>query len=285
MTNAIELKSYDVDGIELYVSTDGAITGMSITGLALCCGISRTSLQKMLVSGGATKEGVSTELEILKPFGGNYFVDLEGVQLTIENNAKIVKSDVCAVVIEYYAFESRSKNAVALNCYRSFAKLGIENWIKNVTGFKSVMVSDDKLDQILNVILPFAEELRNVKNELVEMRPIVEEYKTVKNGIQTSFKGLETVVNALKDEHNKRFLNGGSMSLTEWLMTKHIYLDHGGIRKFGRMVSETFRSVSQSEPEKSNRKKANGKWSTHVKVYSPEHFPILEMALEQYLRE
>jgi len=281
----IELKSYDVDGIELYVSTDGAITGMSITGLALCCGVDRKSLRKMMGLQGGAKSEILTNVETLKPFDGNYFVDFQGVGPNVENNAKIVRSDVCAVIIEYYAFESRSKNAVALNCYRSFAKLGIENWIKNVTGFKSVMVSDDKLDQILNVILPFAEELRNVKNELVEMRPIVEEYKTVKNGIQTSFKGLETVVNALKDEHNKRFLNGGSMSLTEWLMTKHIYLDHGGIRKFGRMVSETFRSVSQSEPKKSNRKKANGKWSTHVKVYSPEHFPILEMALEQYLKE
>ena len=285
MTNAIELKSYDVDGIELYVSTDGAITGMSITGLALCCGVDRAAIRFLLGMKGGNNTPVSSSIEMLKPFDSKYFIDPEGVGTNVENNAKIVRSDVCAVIIEYYAFESRSKNAVALNCYRSFAKLGIENWIKNVTGFKSVMVSDDKLDQILNVILPFAEELRNVKNELVEMRPIVEEYKTVKNGIQTSFKGLETVVNALKDEHNKRFLNGGSMSLTEWLMTKHIYLDHGGIRKFGRMVSETFRSVSQSEPEKSNRKKANGKWSTHVKVYSPEHFPILEMALEQYLKE
>lgn len=285
MTNAIELKSYEVDGIELYVSTDGSVTGMSITGLALCCGISRTSLRKLLVSGGGTKEGVFTELEVLKPFDGKYFIDPTGVELTIENNAKIVRSDVCAIIIEYYAFESRSKNAVALNCYRSFAKLGIENWIKNVAGFKVESNSEDKIDQFLKVAMPFFEDYKEMKNEIVALRPVIQEYVKLQNGIQTSFKGLETIVEAIKDEHNKKFLNGGSMSLTEWLMTKHIYLDHGGIRKFGRMVSETFRSVSQSEPEKSNRKKANGKWSTHVKVYSPEHFPILEMALEQYLKE
>jgi hypothetical protein len=48
-------------------------------------------------------------------------------------NATIVKDEVCAIVLECYAFESQRANDTAPYSYRRLAKLGVRSWIQSIT--------------------------------------------------------------------------------------------------------------------------------------------------------
>ncbi len=104
---------------------------MSQQGLARLCGVDVASLRIRTLSGIA--DGTKTASEALKPIlGKNIWVDHPA-----PNNARIVSSEACACIIEYYAFESKAKSKQALEAYRQFAKVGIHTWILHTTGFTS----------------------------------------------------------------------------------------------------------------------------------------------------
>lgn len=281
--NDLTFASVEKDGIEFYVSNDGEQTGMSIRGLARCCGVQRQSILGFL-------EGVGKSAnKILKPFGSNLFIDQEGVG-NIENNATIVKSEVCARVIQYYAYESKNAaNETAKNTLCKFAIIGIDNWIKDLMGFdnktKTIHYGEinSKLDKLLSVVVQQKDEIDKITNTLNEMKPIVEEYNTVQNGIRATFRGLETVIDHVKNE--QYILPSGNLyTLSEWLQTKDVTLGHGSLRKLGRTVAETFKTCTVAQPKKKNYLKPNGKWSCNCTAYSEEHFPLLEMALTQFMQ-
>jgi hypothetical protein len=120
------------DGVEFFTINLTGESGMSESGLALLCNVHQTTIHNLLA-----RNSVNTArcAEWLKPFQDKGFhLILRG-----ENNDHIVRSDVCAAVIEYYAFESRSKKAKAkaLFSFRKFAKLGIERWIQDITGWQA----------------------------------------------------------------------------------------------------------------------------------------------------
>jgi hypothetical protein len=112
------------EGIELY-ATDSEC-GMSISGLARFCGVSQSTMSD-LISRLTHRQNVP---EILQELMGQELVAIG----CFENNAKVYKSELCAVVCEYYAYESKAANETAKYSYRKFAKLGIDSWIRQVTG-------------------------------------------------------------------------------------------------------------------------------------------------------
>ena len=275
------------NGIDFYVSNDGATTGMSLRGLTLCCGVNRNAIHNLLGLNVANKGDFSTVADVLKPFAGEYFVNCKSVANKSDiTKPTIVKSSVCAVVIEYYAYRSKAKNETALKCYRSFVQFGIDGWIKQAVGYKEpVKTTDEKIDMVLKILIGQVEKTQKLEVHLSKALPIVEEYQEVKDGIKTSFKGLDTLLTCMLDADSEDLQTKNELTLSEWLLTKNIRLDYGGIRKFGRTVAETFKTCTTLTPRKVNRKKENGKWSANITVYRKEHFPILEMALEQYLKE
>lgn len=118
------------DGIEFFTVNLTGISGMSESGLAILCGVHQTTIHNLLA-----RNSVNTKdcVEWLKPFlDKGFHLILRG-----DNNDHIVRSEVCAEVIEYYAFSSRSKKAkvTAQLAFRKFAKLGIERWIQGMTGW------------------------------------------------------------------------------------------------------------------------------------------------------
>lgn len=279
----LTFKSVEKDGIEFYVSKDGKQTGMSIAGLARCCGIAHSTLRGVLKSVG----GGNDRFEKLKPFADKVFIDLGDGES--EKNAKIVNSEVCAILITYYAFEVKNPlNDIAKNTLAKFASIGIDSWIKQITGFESeTKISNEvKLDQILEILIPQSKKIDSMQRELNEMKPIVKEYKTVKDGIHTNFVGLETLIESIKNEDGEQLLltSGEKYTLSEWLLSKGITLDRGGICKFGRTVAETFKTCTTEMPKKKNHKKPNGKWTCNCTAYGEEHFPLLEMALNQFIQ-
>jgi hypothetical protein len=122
--NSSPIKPQMIDGIELY-ATDFE-SGMSQAGLARFCGVGETAIRKLLDSIARS----CAPSESLNHFAGqDLYLALAG-----ENNAKIIRSEVCAAICEYYAFESKAKNETALFSVRKFLSKGLDSWIRDVTG-------------------------------------------------------------------------------------------------------------------------------------------------------
>lgn len=274
MTN-ITFEQKTQDGIEFYVSEDGKQTGMSVRGLARCCGVSSSSVSSLVCN-----EGVSgkTLPQWLQPYMGQVF-EVSGK----DGSPKVVSSKVCARIITYYAYESKNAmNDIAKSTAEKFMAMGIDNWIKDLVGFEKVEEKDDRLANAIEVLISSVDGL---KTEVEELKPIVKKYNHLKTGITVRFPGVETLIDdAEKNQHLLASSDQVNLTLTEWLATKRVNMERGGYCKFGRMVAETFRSCKLTEPKKTNKKKANGKWSNNVTVYNQDHFPILEMALTQFMQ-
>ncbi|MEG4838314.1 hypothetical protein [Microcoleus sp. B9-D4] len=117
------------DGVEFFTVEATGESGMSQAGLARLCGVTRQAIDKLINS-------VSTSdcPDFLKPLQGKELIVTTSVKQF--KNATIVKDEVCAIVLEWYAFESQRPNDTARYSYRRFAKLGVRSWIQTITGWQ-----------------------------------------------------------------------------------------------------------------------------------------------------
>jgi hypothetical protein len=277
----------DKNGIEFYISNDGSKSGMSITGLAKCAGVPRKTLSGILNR--LNTPGENNRIQRLEPFRGEIFIsDTPG-----ENNdggAKIVSSEVCAEVITFYAFESQNLyNDIAKHTLAKFATKGIHSWIVEITEF----AKEDKSDKILDALKILTDEISTLRTEQQEMiaeqrelKKITTKYDRVKNYTIVAFPGLNQMLGDIEDEDGLNQLPGiaeHGATLQEWLEAKGITLNHAQICKFGRLVADTYKSCSRELPKKGNKRKPNGKWTNNVTLYTQEHYPLLQMALEHFV--
>ena len=101
---------------------------MSQSGLARLCGVSRQAIDKLI-------ESLSTSrcpefLNSLQCIGLGLSTSFKQF-----HNITIIKDEFCAVILEWYAFESQRTNDTAKYSYRQFAKLGVRSWIQGITGW------------------------------------------------------------------------------------------------------------------------------------------------------
>ena len=162
---AIQMVQAEVDGIEFYVSIDGTQSGMSESGLARLCGVNRFAIRLLIKK---INEPGNKELpKILEPFTGK---TLELQEADNKNQAKILSSDLCAAIVEYYAFESKASNETARFSFRKFGSKGMDLWIKEVTGYQKDQIPESK--EILSLsdyyyFLPFRQSTMNLRNSLL----------------------------------------------------------------------------------------------------------------------
>jgi transcriptional regulator with XRE-family HTH domain len=121
------------DGVEFFTIDETGESGMSESGLARLCGVTRIAVNKMLRTFLLTNEGVKS----LEPHRNKSFRCKPGKDSVTSRgqntDINLVRAEICAKVIEYYAFESKYKTDEAFFAYRKFATLGITNWIQQMT--------------------------------------------------------------------------------------------------------------------------------------------------------
>ena len=138
------------DGVEFFTIDETGESGMSESGLARLCGVTRRAVDKVLRNTPATWEHEKSlephRNKSVRLLPNKDFATSRGQNADIN----LIRAEVCAKVIEYYAFESKYKTDEAFFAYRKFAMLGITSWIQQMTDWhgnavpKSGIVTDFK---------------------------------------------------------------------------------------------------------------------------------------------
>ncbi len=175
-----------VDGIEFYVSTDGKHCGVSQVGLARLCGVGESGIRSLLTKlGGSSVRTVEAK---------NLLKDLKGKDLYLalgsNQQAKIINGKVAARIIRYFAFESVKQTDEAKFSLGKFAEIGIDTWIKEVTGFAESNDIAGMFKSISSQLNLMASEITEMKVQLIQ----TEGYRAARvelGGLREWMEGIE----------------------------------------------------------------------------------------------
>lgn len=267
-----------VDEIEFYISDDGKHLGMSISGLAKLCGIGRSTLSEILSSlsdSDMTRREISSKATVksLESLYGKVFdPSVSGIR-----NAKIIPSSVCSRIIRYYAYEATTQNDIAKYSFERFADMGMDLWIKQVTGFSNA--SGGIVNQeVVNL-------LRLLDEKVTTLTEITAEYKNIKSVTTVTFPNLDKMLEDLKDSELLEFKDSKTnrIPLITWLANKGVNLDKKTFHRLASLVSDTYKSTVGKAPPKIRIKLGVGRYRANISGYCPEEFPVLEMCLRKLL--
>jgi hypothetical protein len=260
----IPVKPAVIDGIEFYVSPNGEETGMSISGLAELCGVPHSTLHQRLLYKLSQEKTTWKAPKCLERFQGRVYSKVL-IGDNPGNPARIVVDDVCAAVIEYYAFDSKAANDTALYSFRKFASKGIRSWIKEVTGY----AQEGDNGQVLDLV-------QQVLTKVEKLQTTVEEYNNIRKTTVNVFPNLDEMLNSLTEN---KALPSGEMTLNDWLESKGIELSKSAKHRLANIVADTYKSTTGRRPPK--RPIGTNK----VCVYKTEELPILEMSFKYLLSQ
>lgn len=137
MVNLIKLERVEGDNTatEFYTVEATGESGMSQSGLAALCGVSRQAVGKL-------EDTLATKApsRCLEPFVSKDLTLATSDQdsdLRINGkpvgNLRVYRSEFCAAVIQHYAFQG---NDVAQYSLGQFAAIGVNQWIQDITGWQ-----------------------------------------------------------------------------------------------------------------------------------------------------
>jgi hypothetical protein len=105
------------NGVEYYTINATGESGMSLNGLAGLCGVPDQAIVEVLQQIAARV----TRSPSLKPFfDRNLYLPVNA-----ESGAKILKSDACMAIIQYFAFDTLNPTPEAKSSFERFAYMGI----------------------------------------------------------------------------------------------------------------------------------------------------------------
>jgi DNA-binding XRE family transcriptional regulator len=134
----MELLKTDDGGVEFYTVALTGQSGMSQSGLALLCGVSRTAIQNL-----ETTLATSAPSETLEPFVGKVFTLATNTDDAVIGgrpigNIRIYKSSFCAAVLKHYSDIEREQARLerpATYSLLKFVEKGVDKWIQDITGW------------------------------------------------------------------------------------------------------------------------------------------------------
>jgi hypothetical protein len=267
------------DDIELYVTNDGKVTGVSVTGLAKLCGVTRMAISQ--VTNSLNDPESKKYPKSLEPLLGKVFTPkVEGI-----NGAKIVLEDVAIRIVEYYAYESKVKTDVAKANFRLLAQKGLNAYIKELTPTDNT--TSVNLNDIQNTLTQLLLRVDENNKQLLENQQIVVEYKQLRNTTVTIIPGVDKLLNDYLELDNE-LTSSDRIPLTKWLeVEKGCTLDRKTLHKLAHLVSGAYKSTTNKEPVRGTfvKRIVNGKKKVQANtcLYSSDEFPILEMAFNNLM--
>jgi hypothetical protein len=121
------------DGVEFFTITETGESYLSESGIARLCDVFPQAVSQRVQSLSTSKSLPKT----LKAFAG-FKVSLQEdyVLNGLKVKINLIPADLCAALIEYYAFESPKRSKTAQYSFRKFAGMGMNGWIQQNTGWK-----------------------------------------------------------------------------------------------------------------------------------------------------
>jgi hypothetical protein len=276
--NSNPIKPHMVDGIELY-ATDSEC-GMSQRGLARFCGVDQKTIIELLEK---ITEGKTSSKSLNRFAGQDLYCGVDG-----ERGARIVRSQVCSAICKYYAFESKAKNETAMFSLDKFADLGIDSWIRDVTGHsqKPALNPHEIALQMSMQLIEVQRQLNESQAKLIaaaEVDKIKSAFINQGDGLAMMFEGFDED----EVEFPREFNYAGEEKLytiKEYLsLVQEVNLDtipRGTLTGYGRKVAETFKSHNIELPPEIQPKRG-GK----CRAYRKRDFPMLAAAWESFRRD
>jgi len=255
-----------VDEIEIYVSDDGKISGLSISGLARLCGVNQSTMSKLVNN---LETGMlSSTTKCLEPLCGKAFTPC----VTGVNGAKIVDHRTVARIVRFYAYESTAANDIAKHSFDKFSEIGIDKWLKQSTGFK-----EDNTSQLVDL-------MKQMYGELQELKVVTNKYANIKTTTISIYPGLDYINTEIEDGYLLESASDNkSFTAVEYLSSKGITLDRSAKQSFCLMLSATYKSIKQTDPIKVKRKDKKGNLTQVVNGFTEDDIPILDIALKKML--
>lgn len=124
MSNAA-LIIVQTDGVEFYTDSSTGNSGISQSGLAILCGVNKSSISRLTKE---TKNGKAPEY--LKPLQDR----VEELTTQTTSGMILYGSELCIAIIRYY---DRKGNEIAQYTFDKFAAIGFNNWVQGITGWQS----------------------------------------------------------------------------------------------------------------------------------------------------
>ena len=118
---------YELDGIEFFTVQATGESGISHSGLAILCGVSKQAIDKLVKNLPTSKLPKRLKAFIDKDLHLTTNYHKKGGQV------KILRADFCAATIKHYALEGRE---IAEHSMDKFMTLGINTWIQSITGWQ-----------------------------------------------------------------------------------------------------------------------------------------------------
>jgi hypothetical protein len=276
--NSTPIKPQIVDGIELY-ATDSEC-GMSQAGLARFCGVDPKTVSELLEN---IARGRTSSKSLNRFAGQDLYLGATG-----EKGARIIRSEVCSAICKYYALESKAKNETAVFSLCKFADLGIDSWIRDVTGHsqKPALNPHEIALQLSMELIEVQRQLNMSQARLIaaqEDNKIKEAFINQGEGLAMMYEGFDED----EDEFPREFNYAGEerlYTIKEYLsLVQEVNLDtipRGTLTGYGRKVAETFKSHNIQLPPEIQPKRG-GK----CRAYRKRDFPMLAAAWESFRRD
>jgi hypothetical protein len=251
--------------LQFFVSSDGKTCGMSQSALAKLCGVQERSM----FAEGRIIDNLSEEVnrakttpECLKTLQGKvYATELKGDNSNF-GLANIINSKAAAAIISYYGFESKAANPVARKSLLAFASIGIDTWIKSVTGYVS---DSDRLANIETVMTGLVGEIREMREEIRDFKKVVTVYPKI-DGWKNGLKGLP-------------FYLPEDFSLKDYLEAKALDFTNTEFRKIRLQVAQAWETLMGEKPPKRHVygvKNGKKKRVSTEYFYRREDIPMIE---------
>jgi hypothetical protein len=264
MTNLQIATSKVINGIEFYISSDGTMSGCSVSGIARMCGVTQGSITQLLSKITDISKTLPESLESLRG------KDLT-LLVTTNNGAKVINSEVVSVIIAHYALNPKTNNATAKTFLTKFAAKGLHDFIKKVTGYKHE-AQQPKLN-----MLELAKAYIAAEEKIAVLKPKADAYDKIEQ-IVSNQSGLSNIIKSEVQEEREPF------TLNEYLNERGIELDKGTMVKFSRAVADTYKIHTGLYPTNTTKvyyQKGMKRYGT-VNVYEAKDVAMIREAMKLF---
>ena len=242
-----------VDGIEFYVSADGKQSGVSQAGLARLCGVGTSTINQISTDVQGSGASAKAPVELVKQLSRNTF----HLPLTSTKQVKVIDSKAAARIIRYYAFETKRPTKEAKYSLGKFAEIGIDTWIKEVTGFAESNDIAGMFKSISSQLNLMASEITEMKVQLIQ----TEGYRAARVELGGLREWMETIEAKEFLESSKKIDEAEPVyTLNEWALMAQdgLILSRSNKHSIANMVSSVYKMMALEMPPKKQMLNAKG---------------------------